>query len=426
MKCNQNQRILQVSESTMIVGIDVASEIHYVRAFDNRGIELAKVFRFTNDLEGFEAFVKWVNAVRLKSGKRSVIVGMEPTGHYWFNVAQHVKCQGMKIVLVNSFAVKRSKELDDNNPTKNDRKDPKTIAMLVKDGRYMEPYIPEGVYAELRIAMNTRWQLVKNLNSTKNQIHRWLRIYFPEFLKVFADWEGIAALVVLHEFSTPDQVKQKGVDEIVKRWKQDKIRAVGRKRAERLVEAAKISTGITEGLVAADIELKILLDDYDRKMQQYQTVMELVEKLMMEIPGVSEILNIKGIGLVTASGFIAEVGDISRFSHPKQIQKFAGLNLRENSSGKYKGKTKISKRGRKRLRAILFRAMMPLVSKNKEFRAIHNYYTTRQNNPLKKIQSLILLCCKLIRVMHAILAKNVHYEPEKLLLDMKKDELFAA
>jgi hypothetical protein len=69
--------------------------------------------------------------------------------------------------------------------------------------------------------------------------------------------------------------------------------------------------------------------------------------------------------------------------------------------------------------------MMPLLYKNKEFRAIHNYYTTRQNNPLKKIQSLILLC-KLIRVMHAILAKNVHYEPEKLLLDMKKDELFAA
>jgi len=379
---------------------------------------------FTNDLEGFEAFVKWANAVKLKSGKSSVLVGMEPTGHYWFNLAQHIKSQSMKIVLVNSFAVKRSKELDDNNPTKNDRKDPKTIAMLVKDGRYMEPYMPEGVYAELRIAMNTRWQLVKNLNSIKNQIDRWLRIYFPEFLQVFADWEGVAALVVLHEFSTPNQVIQKGTDEIVKRWKQDKIRAVGKKRAERLVEVAKISTGITEGLVAADIELKILLDD--RKMQQYQTVMELVEKLMQEIPGVSELLNIKGIGLVTAAGFIAEVGDISRFSHSKQIQKFARLNLRENSSGKHKGKTKISKRGRKRLRAILFRAMMPLVSKNKEFRAIHKYYTTRQNNPLKKIRSLILLCSKLIRVMYAIQAKKVCYEPEKLLLDMKKDELLVA
>lgn len=58
MKCNQNERILQVSESKMIIGIDVASEIHYARAFD-RGIEQAKVFRFSNDREGFEAFVKW-------------------------------------------------------------------------------------------------------------------------------------------------------------------------------------------------------------------------------------------------------------------------------------------------------------------------------------------------------------------------------
>ncbi len=426
MKCNQNERILQVSESKMIIGIDVASEIHYVRAFDNRGIEQAKVFRFSNDREGFEAFIKWSDAVKSKSGKLDVIVGMEPTGHYWFNLAQHIQGQNMKIVLVNPFAVKRSKELDDNNPTKNDRKDPKTIAMLVKDGRYMEPYIPEGVYAELRVAMNTRWQLVKNMNGIKNQIDRWLRIYFPEFLQVFADWEGVAALVALHEFATPSQVVEKGAAGIVARWKQDKIRAVGIKRAERLVEEAKMSTGITEGLVAANMELTILLEDYDRKMDQYTVLMDMVEQLMPQIPRVAEILKIKGIGLVTAAGFIAEVGDISRFSHPKQIQKFAGLNLKENSSGKHKGKSSISKRGRKRLRAILFRAMMPLVAKNKEFKAIHVYYTTRPNNPLKKIQSLILLCCKLIRVMYAILGKSVSYEPEKLLSDMRKDELLAA
>ena len=426
MKFTQNERILQVSNEKLIIGIDVASEIHYARAFDNRGIEQAKVFKFSNDREGFEAFIKWSGAVKAKSGKQDVIVGMEPTGHYWFNLAQHIQGQSMKIVLVNPFAVKRSKELDDNNPTKNDRKDPKTIAMLVKDGRYMEPYIPEGVYAELRVAMNTRWQLVKNMNSIKNQIDRWLRIYFPEFLQVFADWEGVAALVALHEFATPTQVVEKGALEIVARWKQDKIRAVGIKRAERLVEEAKTSTGITEGLIAANMELKILLEDYDRKMEQYTVLMDMVEQLMPQIPGVTEILKIKGIGLVTAAGFIAEVGDISRFSHPKQIQKFAGLNLRENSSGKHKGKSSISKRGRKRLRAILFRAMMPLVAKNKEFKAIHGYYTTRQNNPLKKIQSLILLCCKLIRVMYAILAKAVSYEPEKLLSDMRKDELLAA
>lgn len=426
MKFKQNERILQVSETTMIIGIDVASEIHYARAFDNRGIELGRVLRFSNDLEGFKVLERWADAIRLKTGKQGIIMGLEPTGHYWFNLAQYSKGHGMKIVLVNPFAVKRSKELDDNNPTKNDRKDPKTIAMLVKDGRYMEPYIPEGVYAELRTAMNTRWQIVKSLNGIKNQINRWLRIYFPEFLRVFADWEGVAAKIALHDFPTPKQVVEKGVEGIVARWKQDKIRAVGIKRAQGLVEAAKNSTGIVDGHLAATIELSILLEDYDRKMLQYETVMELVEKLVKQIPGVNELTKIKGLGLVTTAGFLAEVGDISRFSHPKQIQKFAGLNLKENSSGKHKGKTTISKRGRKRLRAILFRAMLPIVAKNAEFRTIHAYYTTRQDNPLKKMQSLILLCCKLIRVIYAILAKGICYEAEKLLVDMRKTELLVA
>jgi hypothetical protein len=51
--------------------------------------------------------------------------------------------------------------------------------------------------------------------------------------------------------------------------------------------------------------------------------------------------------------------------------------------------------------------IMPLVSKNEEFRDLHHYYTTRAGNPLKKKQSLILLCCKLIRIFWAMLKKQV-------------------
>lgn len=47
---------------------------------------------------------------------------------------------------------------------------------------------------------------------------------------------------------------------------------------------------------------------------------------------------------MTAAGFVSEVGDIKRFTHPNQIQKLAGLNLIEDSSGKHKGKRSISKR----------------------------------------------------------------------------------
>ena len=108
-----------------------------------------------------------------------------------------------------------------------------------------------------------------------------------------------------------------------------------------------------------------------RYWQGLERLMTLVEHLVFQIPGISEVLKIKGIGLVTIAGFMAEVGDLSRFEHPRQIQKLAGLNIKENSSGKHKGKTSITKRGRKRLRALLFQATLPLVAQNAEFRALH-------------------------------------------------------
>ena len=59
------------------------------------------------------------------------MVGAEPTGHYWFSLAEFLEDEGIKLVLVNPYHVKQSKEMDDNHPSKTDRKDPKLIARLV-------------------------------------------------------------------------------------------------------------------------------------------------------------------------------------------------------------------------------------------------------------------------------------------------------
>ena len=144
----------------------------------------------------------------------------------------------------------------------------------------------------------------------------------------------------------------------------------------------------------------------------------MIEDLVNEIPEAKKLLEIKGIGMKTVSGFLAEVGDIRRFHNPKQLQKLAGLAIVENSSGKHKGQTTISRRGRKRLRYLLFEAAMSLAAKNSEFREIHRYYTTRAVNPLKKMQSLMAIAGKLIRVFYALLTKNVRYNPQKMLTDI--------
>ncbi len=62
--------------------------------------------------------------------KAKIIVGIEPAGHYWFTLGRYLREQGIKLVMVNPYAVKQTKELDDNDPSKNDGKDPKVIFNL--------------------------------------------------------------------------------------------------------------------------------------------------------------------------------------------------------------------------------------------------------------------------------------------------------
>ena len=116
--------------------------------------------------------------------------------------------------------------------------------------------------------------------------------------------------------------------------------------------------------------------------------------------------------------FLAEVGDISRCRSPKEIQKLAGLAIVTNESCKHKGATCISYRGRKRLRWILYEAALSLVGRNKEFNQIHQYYTTREKNPLKGIQSVVAVACKVIRIFYKILTTGVSYDGTKMTMDI--------
>jgi transposase len=289
--------------------------------------------------------------------------------------------------------------------------------MLVKDGRYRDVYIPDDLYQELREAVVERERLNEQLAAIQNQVIRWLDIRFPEFNDVFKAWTGKSAMMTLKSFPTPALVCSAGVDEILETW-QKASKTASRRKAEMLLELASASIGRVTGSNAALAALRNLLQQYELIVEQQECIECMMQELLLRVPNASKILEIKGIGVVSAVIIISEIGDISRFKDPRQILKLAGLNLKENSSGKHKGKTTISKRGRRRLRESLFRTMIPMLANNPEFRAIHARNTARSVNPMNKMQSIIALCGKLVRVIYAILSKGNNYDSGKLLSDM--------
>ena len=428
MNCNtQNAKIKSITEKTLIIGIDIGSETHYARAFDWRNYEYSKKpFSFNNDEEGFETFRSWMNEIAEKHGKDTVIPGMEPTGHYWLNLGAYLQEQGMKPVHVNPHHVKKSKELDDNNPNKNDRKDPKTIAGLVNEGRFSYPYIPTGIYAEIRSLSNLRIQTQEEISRIKNRIARWFSIYFPEMKDVYKKPDAKSGMMVIKKAPLPADIKELGVDGINQIWRDAKLKGAGLKRAKTLVEVAERSIGNTEAPGSARIEIRMLLADYEVYNKRMEDLMVEIEKKLSEIPYIDKLLEINGVGIKTVSCFVAEVGDISRFDNPKQLQKLAGYAIVSDNSGKHNGESRISHRGRKRLRYALYEAAISVIGKNPEFKSIHEYYLTRKKNPLKKMQSVIAIACKLIRVFYMILTKGVDYDGQKMLKDIIRPEIVLA
>lgn len=422
MNCNtQNAKIASITEKTLIVGIDIGSESHYARAFDWRNYEYSDgAFEFSNSESGFSAFKAWMDEIADKAGKDVVIPGMEPTGHYWFNLGNFLQDNDMRPVHVNPHHVKKSKELDDNSPSKSDRKDPKTIAGLVNEGRFSYPYIPSGIYAELRGLSNLRFQTQEELTRIKNRMARWYSIYFPEIKDVYKNLDSVSGMMIIKEAPLPSDIVFLGVEGVNKIWRSAKLRAAGIKRAMTLVTAATNSIGVCEGSECARLEIRNLLNDFEVYTNRMEDLMQKIEEKLSEIPYMDKVLEIKGIGPKIASGFIAEVGDISRFDNPKQLQKLAGYAIVSNSSGKHKGKNHISYRGRKRLRYVLYEAAISVIGKNQEFSEIHAYYRTRRDNPLKKMQSVVAVACKVLRVFWAILTKGVDYDGQKMLSDIER------
>lgn len=182
--------------------------------------------------------------------------------------------------------------------------------------------------------VTNRQRIIRELTQIKNRYARWFAIYFPEYKKVFGDYESQSSMLVLRKVCTPERILELGIAGINQIWRDAKLRAVGIKRATTLYETAKNSIGIQNGTNVSEYEMKLLLQDYDYKQAQYEAVMEELERLCQKIPESRQMLAIKGIGLIKVAGFLAETVDLRRFESPRQIQKLAGLSLEGKQFGK--------------------------------------------------------------------------------------------
>jgi len=308
-KFAKNDKISFISDEMLIVGCDIGSETHYIRAIDSRGGELSKgAFEFSNSAEGFVNAKEWVLSPAAKNNKKQIVLGLEPTGHYWFALAAWMISEGISVVRVNPYAVKQSKGIEDNSQLKDDRKDPKLIANLVKDGNYGMPYLPEEIYADMRRLSMFRDQLTEGRIRNINRLHREMEIYFPEYADAFGKLEGAFALEILCVAPMPSDIIALGADGLRNIWHGAKPRGRGYSRANDIANHAETSVGLKDGTDAGGEAIRWFAKQIQSLDEQLSEIEEKLHAKCREIPHAENILEINGVGENTLSGILAEMG----------------------------------------------------------------------------------------------------------------------
>lgn len=424
----QKQKVIAITTDTLVVGVDIAKNYQWARFVDFRGIEHDRALKFKNSRGGFETILARIREICKKENFAKAVIGMEPTGHYWKAFANWLEKQdGIKVVLVNPYATKQAKELDDNSQTKSDKKDALTIAKLVKDGRYFELYLPHDVYAELRGLSTTRTGLNKRKNALKNTITAVMDEYFPEYEEVFkCPLSGKASRHILKTCPFPKFILELGEDGVTDEIKKAVKKTVGRKKAAQLIETAKESIGVDYGEEAAGLKLRLMLEELELLEKQTEELEGQMADALHQTDYADFLLSIKGIGIVTLAACLGELGDPTRFEDSRQMSRMAGYNLVEDSSGKNKSGTKISKRGRKNLRCVLYQMALTMVATNDEMKQLYHYLKTREKAPLRKMQALIVVSKKILALIHTLAKKKENYDPGKVFGHVRREQMKAA
>ncbi|MCP3033601.1 IS110 family transposase [Halobacillus sp. A1] len=419
MNHKRNERINQITEDTLVIGIDIAKKTHYACPVDDRGREMRKKsVAFTQSREGFESFQRQVEDWLKLYEKKRVLIGFEPTGHYWMNLAFFLLEVDLPFVQVHPMHVKNTQEFDDNLQTKNDSKDARLIAKLMVTGSFFYPRIPRGIQAELRNGSAMRWRLKKDIARMKNQMIQWLDQYFPEFKLVFKDFKQLACITLKYT-PLPEDLLRHDVEELARMYReQGGMCRVAKKTIREAQAVAGQSIGLTEGLEIARLEMQSLVSQFLLAEGQLEEVNQRMEELAEQLEDFEYLVSIRGISEHTVMDLIAETGPLKQYKNPRQLIKLAGLTLREQSSGQFKGQKIISKRGRKRLRSLLFKAILPLLRNNEAFHELYQYYINRPVNPLKKKEAMVVLCGKLLKIFHGLSKHENYFDEERMKQDL--------
>jgi len=384
---------------SFFVGIDIGKYFHQAAFIDSNGDKKAPDIRFDNTDEGFKLLCQSLQDFDMEQ----TVIGLEATGHYWLNLCSFLADEGWTVKVINPIQSDAFRNMYIRK-NKTDRVDSFIIAEILRFGRYTETVLPDEKMSQLKELSRCRVGLVETVGNLKRKILTILDRIFPEFADCFSDVFGSAPVELLNEYSTPEELANADIDKLVKLLEKSSRGRHSSAKALELKGKAEHSVGIKKGVEALTFELRLLLEQMKFVEKQVKELDSFIAEIMKDF---SLILSIPGIGAITGGAIMGEIGDITRFSTPQKLQAFAGMEPRVTQSGQFTGtRNKISKRGSPYLRRAVYIAANIARIHDPVFNVHYERLIARGKHPK---QALAAVATKLLRVIHAVMVKQVPY-----------------
>ena len=411
-KSNIARQFVQDQPGSLHVGVDLALEKNVAVVINEKAQRLDR-FSFPQDRGGYDYFLQRLEGLRQKHPASGVVVAMEPSNYFWKLLARELEEKEITYRLVNAYTVKKHREGDQLDRSKDDRRDADQIAELSRNGHYTETRLQKGAYEELRQYATVYDQLMQGLCREKNVLWGLAGQVFPELPQVFSDLTGETCQAFLGSCAAAASIRLLSLEEFIA---QVRTAFSGKKlclyKLRRIYPLAATSIGVTEGLEAIQLALQVHLSELQAFQEQRKRVISAMTACLASLPESPYLLSMRSLNSVSAALFLAEVGDPKRYHAAAQWVKLAGIQPVPNSSGKKQhSKTPMSHHGRSRLRTMLYFTCLRLVQQDDHFAQLYSHFQRRPNNPLTKMQALGVLMNKLLHILWALIHNQTFYNP---------------
>ena len=276
----------------------------------------------------------------------------------------------------------------------------------------MIPYSPSDEVAEKLRFLCRQYD---GINATYQELvirmHTVIDLIYPNFKMMFSTVRGKGALNILKAFPSPDMVLSASLEDLA-----TSFHASNKSSQWHLNKATLIKETVRESPLVHESQIPVL-SYYVDLILHMQEVLADIRTQMHEIAKLSPyytlLLSIPGVGAVTASVTLSEIGDVNRFHSKKLLIAFAGLDPLVFQSGKFTAKNnEISKRGSPYLRKALYQATFAGISNrsngasNKTLRAFFDHLI---KNGKKTRLEQTATSAKLLRIISGMLKSNTEF-----------------